>query len=227
MKWVVLMYLFIIGLLIANLSFGNTKVLQEDIKRSSNYGHADTLRNDIEHGLLLKRTDEAINNLLSTAVGELKQRGFQSLADSIMADWNSRYRGFILEADMYQAMGRNIGDHPGIQWMLTVHSKIESAIGVELCHTLRLHDIWTLAHVIPVVIHCVDNVDLVEYSLHFIPFVGILGYWISVGVCMGATLGTAGIGLGCSLIGMAVERILERFIAPPLAIKIHPRVCGG
>lgn len=222
MKWVMLMYVFIIGLLIANLSFGNSALIQKDYESGERGTHATQLRRDLENGRILDRTDKALDNLIITAVGELKKRGFQSLALSIESDWNSRYRGFVYEMVFDN---RPIGDHPGITWMLSVHEKIEGALGETLCKALRLHDIYILAHTIPVVIRCIDNVDALEYTLHFIPFCGIIGYWISYGVCVGATLGS-GVAFACGLIGMGVEMVVVRFVAPPLSPKAFARACG-
>lgn len=215
-----LMYLIIIGLLIANLSFGNSKALEVDNQRGRAFGHASQFGKQMEAGRVLQQTDTAINNLLTTAVSELKVRGFQELATQIESDWNSRYRGFVYELPNYHG----VGDHPGIVWMLSVHSQIESVLGLELCKALRLHDIWTLAYTIPVVIKCVDAVDTQEYSLHFVPFCGVVSYWVSYGICLAATSG-GGIAFACGLLGDGVEMLVVRFIAPRLSPKFWTLAC--
>lgn len=198
------------------LCFGDSKKLSSDVERSDSYGNALSLRSDFKNKKLQERAVKTIENIVRTSGGELKKKGAEKLAERINLEWDTKYRNLFLS--------RIIGDHDGIEWLLKIHTEIEFVLGENICRTLRLHDLWTLAHTIPVVFNCIDKVDIVEYALHFIPFGAITSYWTSFGVCMGATLGT-GVGFVCGFLAMGVEQICLQFIAPPLVPNAYEWAC--
>lgn len=216
-----LLAVFAISLFLAayNLANASSKELEADQKSGELYAQAQAFLD--ERADLRVKLDKATDNLIRTAVGELRKRGHGALAGSIEMDWNSRYHGFILQ----YGTGRGIGDHEAVAWLLKIHDDIEFVIGKTICKALRIHDLWTIAYTIPVVFKCVDNVDFAEYAKHFIPLCGIASYWVSYGVCVGATMGS-GVVMFCGLIGMGVEELVVRFIAPPLSPKAWKKACS-
>lgn len=203
---------------LVSICFGKSSTLQNDLERSENYRTARSFERDVKNGKLKVRTDKAIENLITVATYELRKKGANLLADRISFEFDTRYKNFLSDSS------RGVGDHEGVKWLLNVHEQIEFVLGEAICRALRMHDLWTLAHTIPVVFRCVDNVDQMEYMLHFVPFSGIVSYWVSATACTGATLGT-GIGFLCGLVGMGVEQIVIRFVAPPLSVPLWKKAC--
>lgn len=199
---------------------GNSKILEEDAKSGEFYSQAKDFNLDDRASLQIK-TNKALNNLIRTASGELRKQGHNQLAEIILQDWTQRYDGFVFKF----TPGRDVGDHEAIEWLKKIHADIESVIGVTACKALHLHDIWVLAYTIPVVFSCVDHVDVLEYSKHFIPFSGAVSYWVSYGVCVGVSALAGGAVLYCGLIGMGVEEIVIRFVAPPLIPRAYKSAC--
>ncbi len=174
---------------------------------------------------LEERTDRAIDRMISKVTRELRKRGFKNEAKDIETAWTKKYKGFIFDLSQWYKSGRPIGDHPAIQWMFSIHANIHAVLGERLCNLFRLHDLWYFAHTIPVVFTCKGNtpIDLAEYSLHYVDFMGRLSFWVSWGICVGVTLGAGAIGMICYPVGYAVEYLMFNYLAPklsPLAFKI-------
>jgi hypothetical protein len=212
-------------LLLSSLLHASSIDLERDQKTGEMYEEAIQFEAEMNRidklKALQKKLDKATDNLIRTSIGELRKRGHEALASSIEMDWVSRYHGFVFRFNP----GRDVGDHEAIAWLLKIHNDIESILGEKICKALRIHDLWTIAYTVPVVFSCVDKVDLLEYAKHFIPLSGIAAYWVSYGVCVGATMGT-GVVFSCGLIGMGVEGLVVRFIAPPLSPKVWKLSCG-
>lgn len=186
--------------------------LSSDLSRSSHYSNALSFRRDIENGRLEEKTKVAIDKIIIVANVELRKKGANLLADRMMHEYASLFTS------------RNIGDHEGIKWLLKIHDEIEFVLGETICRAIRMHDLWVLAHAIPVVFTCLDKVDALEYMLHFIPLTGVVSYWVTYGGCMGASLGT-GFAFICGFAGMGVEQIVIRFVAPVLSTPVWKTVC--
>ena len=181
----------------------------------------DQLKADLLNGKMGERANKAIDNIIITTVGELKKRGHRSLALQIESDWKIYY-GFTNELDLIPA--RDVGDHPGIKFLLSIHEKVHAVLGDVICSAIRTHDLFILAHTIPVVFRCVDNVNDTEYFRHFAPFAKVVSYWLTYGICVGASMGTGVMGF-CGLIGMVVEQSLGNAIGFAFASQMYGLVC--
>lgn len=223
--------------LISSLLFASSPsavVLQEDYEKSMQAKEgankkerplqiAKKLQADFENGKMAERTEAAIEAIINRATSEMEKRGYILEAALLKQEWYE-HKG-TLQA---WASSRDIGQWPGIQFMITAHSYIESAIGETLCRRLRLHDLWTLAYVIPMSFKCAGQtqalVDEGDYTEHFSVFIGIVGYWTAYIACAVASNGTAIVTV-CGLLGEAVEGLLYTFIGPLLAKKFYPKAC--
>lgn len=224
MKELIIALILILILTLCRASMSASTELVNDFKKSNAYEEALQFEADMERGNRLynlqKKVDRASDNLIKATVGELKKRGHEALAYSIEMDWNSRYKGFV-----YSFKGaRDVGDHAALIWLLKIHDDIHSVLGDKICRAIRTHDLWVIAMTVGVVFGCQDSVDSEEYKKHFIPLSGIASYWVSYGVCVGATFGT-GIVFLCGLGGMIVEELVVRFIAPPLSQPCWKLAC--
>jgi hypothetical protein len=203
-------------ILFSTLCFSSSLELQKDLERSGNFITAKSFKKDIERGKLIEKANHAIDQILERSILELRKHNALLLAERISHEYQTTYRGFI------GSFG--VGDHAGIEWLLKIHSEIEFVLGETLCRAIRTHDLFILAHTIPIAINCSPKVDEIEYMLHFIPFLGVVSYWGTYATCVGATLGSGGV-FFCGFIGMGVEQIVTRFIAPPLSQSAFKKAC--
>lgn len=207
-------FLFCLSLFAKDLEI--TKIAKD----TESYREAQNIYSD--RGDLKKKANTALDNLIATTVRELKDRGHESLASSIMMDYQQRYRGFMYSFKP----GRPIGDHEAIAWLKKIHDDIHFVLGDKLCEATRAHDLLIFAYCIPIVFSCEDNVDIGEYAMHFIPFIGCLSYWISYGVCAGVSLIAAPpLMFFCGIIGYGVERATVALIAPTLLQPSYNLAC--
>lgn len=181
-------------------------------------------------------TDEAIANIIVTATKVMTIKGHSDDAQSIRTEFDERFRGFLTH--MVDSPSRMIGDHkPLVEWLDVAYLKMQNALGLPLCKTFHISDIYSLNHCIPVCFHpCSFSLDGVtvsreaEFINHFAGdgvysgLAPVIGYWVTWGVCEGSTLG-AGWFLICSPLGDAVEYIVENDIAPNLGADIYSKEC--
>ena len=179
-------------------------------------------KRDLKEDRILEKTSVAIDAIMERTFIELSERGHKKEALEMRDEWLNQYQGFILNAGMY----RDIGDHAGIAFLIRAHEKIENLLGGDLCRILRLHDLYTIAYTLPMVISCAgeyqSSINSLEYKKHFVPFCGVVSYWSTVGVCIVATGPGA---FYCGFIGMGVEQIVIRFIAPKLHLSFYNLSC--
>jgi hypothetical protein len=171
------------------------------------YGLANAYGSAVEQGRLAERTNFALNALIRLAAHKLRQRGYRTKAKQLVYEWEHRWNGYL--------MRRDLGDHrPLSQWLAEKYAMIEAILGENLCKLLRLYDIKVINYAIPVVFSCVDKVDEAEYGRHFVPLSGVVVFWTSFFVCVGATWGTGF--LFCSPLAMGAEFLVVRLVAPKL-----------
>lgn len=181
---------------------------------------ANKYQNEIKAGKLKKKTNEALNAIIRLAAYKLNKDGHKEKATKLIYEWEHNFSR-VLE-DSYS---RGITDHkPLSAWLAGVSLMLDVTLGHEVCHSLRLDDLITINYAIPVVISCIDDVDEIEYFLHFVeddtPGHGYRGlgpvviYWTSFFVCTGFTWGSGF--LYCSPISMGVEYLAKEYVCPAL-----------
>lgn len=200
-------------LLLVRICYGGS--LEEDIKHTPQYKAADIFS---DRKGLAEKTGRALDNIVALAVIELRNKK-SPYAATLEREWSSM-RGVVQS----ELMGRPVGDHPGIEWLLNAHFYIEFILGEETCRLIRTHDLWVLAHTIPVVFWCEDKVDFPEYLMHFNPLSGVVSYWLTYGTCVGVSMGT-GFVFVCGFSAQAVEAITVNFIAPVFAKGSYKTFC--
>jgi hypothetical protein len=170
---------------------------------------------------LRKKTNIAMEAIFRLAVFKLRVTGHKKEADKIWKEWKGTYSGMVMR------VGRDLGDHaPLSTWIAATVSTIEFILGTQVCEWLHLDDLKIINFAIPVVFSCIDNVDTLEYALHFIPFSGVVGYWTAFGTCVGLTYGI-GFMYVCGPIGMGAEYLITTFAAPLMSEGAHNLFCGG
>jgi len=193
-----------------------------DITKALNKGNLETA----------EYTEQALKNLLARADGVLRNTGHDDLADEIFYEYDTYYRGSIVN----KAMGiAEIGDHPPLsEWLDSVHKKIEDAIGKFLCDFFHFHDIFIINHAIPVVFNP-SKYELKDYLDHFSGHLiwgfwwehhglaGVITYWTVEAIC---SVSTGGVGLAvfaCGPIAGLAEHVMDKRLAPPIARRIWDR----
>lgn len=211
------MVLILVLLLQVETASSKSKNLEADTYRGESYKSALSFKEAVKKNKLREKTNKTVDMLVRVAEVELKKKGAFTLAANIRQEYEARYLTIFLDE-------RGVGDHEGVAWLLSIHGRVEFVLGESICRATRLHDLWVLAETIPVCFSCIDSVDNIEYLLHFVPFSGVVSYWGSVILCTGATLGS-GVTFLCGFIGMGVEAVVERFVAPPLSQGCWKRAC--
>lgn len=161
---------------------------------------------------MLDHTNGVIDSMVKRAAEKLRAKGETKLAAQITNEWQTQYYGFV-----YKLGTHDIGDHAGIQWMLSVYARLSAIFPDSFLEMSHLKDIYYLAYCLPMVFECLDQANLYEYELHYDRFLGIVGYWVSDIGCMILTQGT-GVVMICGFVGSAVEKVCIDYIGP-LTVK--------
>lgn len=176
---------------------------------------ANKYKNEIKSGKLRKRTNDALNSIIRLAGYKLKRIGEKEKAKKLIYEWENQFQ-YILEQ-------RGITDHkPLSEWLAGVTIMLELTLGHDVMHALRLDDLITINYAIPVIFSCIDDVEELEYFLHFVEDGGhgyrglgpVAAYWTTFFTCVGFTWGSGF--LYCSPIAMGVEYIAREAICPAL-----------
>ncbi len=176
-----------------------------------------------------KKIDRASENMVKFASFLLKQKGKPQIAAEIEAEYLDNYQNYTY---LY-AIGavKDIGDHPPMwEWLDKLEKKLRAELGDFIMQASRLDDLRVFNYAIPIVLQPAGDerfdppvlISKLDYKQHFVPFAGALSYWVTWGVCVGATYG-AGMLFLCTPAGLIAERVMENRIAPDLSDRIWER----
>lgn len=177
------------------------------------------------------RTDAGLERIVKFASFILKRKGHSRLA----AQFEKEYTDHYVHATLNYYLGveqTDLGDHPPLsEWLAKWYDKLESVLGEKLMELLHLDDIKIFNYAVPVVFQPKGDKrfppvvpwGMQEYSLHFVPFGGIVAYWSTWAVCVGATWGMGAVTFICSPIGSVSEYATVRWVAPPLSDWVYKR----
>lgn len=189
---------------------------------------------------LASKTDRALSGVISFAVFQLRERGFETDANEIEREYSEKYVGAV--SLLLEPGFRDIGNHkPLSEWLATVMAVIEMDIGFQTAQMLHLTDIDVINFGIPVVFNpCnfpmdgVPNPRELEYLEHFAAspkygpaFVPVITYWVTQLACTVGTWGAGLVTMVCSPLSMAAEYGMYRIIAPTLSVVVFNRACGS
>ncbi len=190
------------------------------------------LKEDLKDpAFIAARTDRAVEGWVRVAAFILKLKGHDKEAAKIENEYFTFYS--TASVDFYNHRMQAVGDHPpASEWLQEVYDYVESVLGERTMALFHLDDIKTVNYCIPVVFNPEGEVRVepvvswgqAEYSLHFDPFAGVLGYWTTYIACLVATYG-GGVALPfiCTPIGQLTRKVVEYKIAPPLGERIYCR----
>lgn len=195
------------------------------------------LERAIDNGELLKKTEKALNNLIITAAGILKQKGNQLDAAVMEQEWFDTHQ----HALRVYASSRGLGDYkPLSAWLKKQTDTLTFILGVDLMKKTHLIDLVVFNHAIPVVFKPCNQPwsNEIEYRKHFskdenfqgsnqvvCALLPVTSYWVSYGVCVGASMGT-GFVLACGLASSVVERIICNHASDGLSDRVFKKACG-
>lgn len=227
---------------------GQFGIAHEDYKQGDN-SYSQSYRNDLERSVdndiqngdlphLAQRMDQALYGYVKYASTILWAKGEYDKSNQILNEYNHTYSNEVQR--LYLTGFRDVGDHPPLSdWLSIWYSTLVIVLGERTVELLHLDDINTLNYTIPVVFQpCGDKRfpppvpwGGEEYSKHFVPFSGVVSYWVSWGACVGATWGAGAIGLVCVPIAEIIRKGVEHYIAPPLSDRVYnyfvPSRCQG
>lgn len=212
-------------LLVATLS---AFCIANDLPEQS-YTYSNRYKKEVRQGKLAQSTNLGLKALVLRSISELKKHGYKSQAKMMKLEWDVKYSKILIEHT------RGMTDHaPLIEWLGEKTKELEASLGHDVMHAMRLDDLITFNYGIPVVISCVDKVDVDEYGRHFIhdSDKGYRGlgpvtvYWTALFTCMGLTW-ESGVGSSvlCSPIAMGAEFLTDTVIAPALNEPLWNLAC--
>jgi len=174
-----------------------------------------------------EKTDQALSRLVKFAVFQLRRNGYDEDADELQNEYSVYYE-FAVRNFYLNVVPVDLGDHePLSQWLADWYDKLEARLGPFIMELTHLDDIKVFNYAIPVVFHPTgwhgDSWDIDEYRLHFVPLSGVVAYWTSWGVCVGATWGMGMITFICTPVGMICEHLVVKYVAPPISDRVYCR----
>lgn len=190
-------------------------------------------------GRIAERTDAALNAIFHIAVLNLKNYDFDSDAANIKSEWKKHHGELqrIVAAQQYR--GYDIGDFKGlIGFIDSAYATIESKLGYQLTHTLRIDDLLTLNKVNVIFNPC--TYGEYEFTAHFCGdkhvnpgsphphrgFLPVVSFWCTDIACGVMTFGAGIVGMVCGPVAMLVEWGVDSKVAPWLEPKIYHKACG-
>lgn len=200
------------------MTYGKPEVSNRTKRMANRY------RLEIKAGKLKERTNDALDSIIRLAHYKLNRIGEKEKAKKLITEWENQFK--------YELISRGITDHkPLSQWLAGVTAMLEQTLGHDTMHALRLDDLITINYAIPVIFRCIDDVDEIEFYLHFVDdnthgYRGlgpVVAYWTTFFACVGFTYGSGF--LYCSPIAMGVEFIAREAICPALNQPIWKLSC--
>lgn len=213
------------GMIVAVLFFVNALSLAQANQSTPTEQSVNAIKNLVssyKKGDVKQGVEMAMNALVKKGVDLLRAKGFKQDAQRFSHSWKA----------MRAAHALDIGDHqPLNQWMADYYEVLAQRFGENLLKQLHLDDVLVLNYTIPVVFKPNGNAkanqtwDIVEYRKHFVPFSGIVSYWVSLGVCMYASAQTGNTQLSenCTQIAGLIRKGMVMYPAPKLSDWIYEK----
>lgn len=187
---------------------------------------------NLERGLnsfyqVADRSNTAIRAIVKIAAINLRANNFHKEAIEIENLWQT-HDGQLVEIALNQ---RDIGwFEPISDTLAVIYEIIEQKLGFDMCHALRLDDLKTINYGLYVAFRpCIYGFD--EFYKHmandpkYRALLPVISYWATVISCSVATQGI-GYFFVCSPIGWAIERVVEKRVAPKVTPKLYEMACS-
>lgn len=172
-----------------------------------------------------QKGEQAIDVIVNRGIGILERRGFEKDASRLRAEWTEQFLNGTASLDAL-----DLGDHrPLSRWLVRFYRALQSRLGEEVLTTFHLDDINTMNFAIPVTFHpngdphSKESWDSLEYSRHFVPFSGVVTYWLSLEGCRLALQDHPVMSRYCGVVAMVLRRGMEMKIAPKLSDFIYAK----
>ena len=188
---------------------------------------------------LAQKWDIAIGGILKIAYHNLNQFEFPDAAQEIQSDWRQHKGELIRIVNAIQYDERAQQDLDGYwKWLDETYLKIEGKLGYELCHSLRLDDLYSLNRIGWIFRPC--SIGESQWTCVLcgdkhvpIPAVNprrgdlpIISYWATSVSCGVATFGVGVIGMVCGPLAMVVEYTVDSWACPRLETWLYTKACG-
>lgn len=163
------------------------------------------------------RMKKVLSGMIEKGTLALADIGQINEANRIRREW------VVVEAKIFGTV-EALGDHrPLSQWLAGVYSTMERLLGKARMEALHLDDIYVMNYALPVVIAPKSGWSKSEYSLHFVPFTGVVVYWSSLRACITAFQGNRLLLPYCNKISTILEKRMTSDIAPTLSNFVFER----
>jgi hypothetical protein len=166
---------------------------------------------DLKNIQIRTRLHKVVSAMIENGTLALAEAGHMNEANRIRREWQ------VVEKKIF-GLSDALGDHrPLSQWLANVYNSMERILGKARMEALHLDDIYIVNYAVPVVITPKNGWDKNEYSLHFVPFTGVVVFWSSLRACMNAFGGNKYLRQYCYRISSTLERRVTSDIAPRLS----------
>lgn len=209
--------LVVLGMLtVANASFAT-----ETTPAEKTVSAVSTLIQSYKSGNVQQGAQTAIDTMVKSGAELLREKGYAGDAARFSRQWKI----------MKQTAAMDLGDHaPLSQWLADYYEVLAQRFGEAILKQLHLDDLLTLNYAIPVVFHPAGKKnsqttwDLTEYRKHFVPFAGVVSYWVAFGVCTYASThidGGSGVKQYCGQIAGLLRKGMIMYPAPKLSDWVY------
>lgn len=178
-----------------------------------------------------RNIDKSLARLVDAACKMLAAKGYKKDAKKLKEEYEASFQN---AAYLYYLNVQNtgIGDHrPLSEWLATWYDKLEARLGKFIMEITRLKDIKIFNYCLVVCLNPKGDPKISpitpwgqdEYTVHFVPLMGAISYWLSWGACVGATWGMGAIAFVCSSVSWGIEYMVMTYVAPDLSVRIYER----
>lgn len=164
--------------------------------------------------------DQAVDNLVVTALDAMNQQGYTYQAGVFEQQYNSQFKNYVQK----HFNAHNLFDHkPYSDWLVSFYAALVSTLGEQFCIYMHFDDINEINYALTVVLTPTDpQWDIVEYRKHFVPMVEGIAYWFSWIACEAITFGST-VTLLCNPIGTLIEDIATCCVSPQISDAVYKR----
>lgn len=189
-----------------------------EVQAGSPVGSGDPLS-----GLLPEMTEQALRYLVEEGARQLRAAGKTEVAATLVRETEEAKSQVVSGVSPF-----DLGDHRPLDSRLAnLYQLLQENLGHEVLVKFHLDDAYVLNYSVPVVFQprgdgrTGETWSREEYRKHFVPFSGVVSYWVSYGGCIAASQPEALLGAFCGFTAQSLRKTVVKSVAPSLSDRIY------